>query len=115
MHVGRELARIVQGGDAQEAEHTAAAIIAPQRRKTGGAAIDIMRAAAVGLQREYLWPAGEDFDVRGFDQRVDREGATRLPLAIAAMTAMHEHRRRRQPVTHRATETGAGRLHPFPP
>jgi len=52
--------------------------------------------------------SGEDFDPRRFDERVDHEGAAGLALAIPAVTAMDEHRRRGEPITQTAAGAAAG-------
>ena len=46
-------------------------------------------------------------DSVGLDKSVEYEGASGLPLAIAAMAAMHEHRPRDEPIAHRGTGASA--------
>jgi hypothetical protein len=55
--------------------------------------MDDMRLAAVGRHADAGDIAREHDQPIGLDERVEHEGASSLPLAIAAMTTMHEHRR----------------------
>src|SRR5271165_1635774 len=93
--------------------------MAPDRRFAGGAAVNVMRASAVGRNRDGLGLALELLDPVGLDQRVDHEGAPRLPLTVLAMAAMDEHRPRRQPIAHSSARAAAfePRVHgsPRPP
>lgn len=59
-----------------------------------------MRPAAVGRHRDGTESAGEQRDPVGLDQRVDHECAPRLPLTIAAVATMDEHRRASEPIPH---------------
>jgi len=103
MDVGRHSGRLVESPDANEEHRLAPAIVAPQRRLAGGTARHVMRAAAVGRQRDDLGRA-VGCDVLRLDERVDDEGAPGLALAIGAVAAMHEHRRRVEAIFHRAAE-----------
>jgi len=86
---------------------TGAAVNAPDRHFARGAAIDLLRPAAVGRHRDRFEAAGEHGDSVGLDERVEHEGASRLPLAVAAMAAMHEHWRRGEPIAHRPAGASA--------
>jgi len=66
-----------------------------------------MRAAAVGGHGDDLEIAALLLDPVGLDQGVDHEGASRLALAIMAVAAMHEHRLRGEPITHRPARAAA--------
>src|SRR5262249_59483381 len=72
--------------------------------RTVGAAIEQVGAPARGGHGQGAGTAGEQRDAVGFDQGVDHEGAAGLPLTIAAVAAVHEHRWRGEPIPHR----GAG-------
>src|SRR5271165_2705791 len=54
MHVGRELRRLVERADADERERLPTPVMAPDRRSTGWAAVNVMRASAVGRNRDGL-------------------------------------------------------------
>src|SRR5436309_2913745 len=98
MRVGRQRRGIVERADANKAQLGTAAVIAPQGRLADGAAMDVMRAAAVGGHGDDLEIAAPLLDAIGLDQRVDHEGASRLALAIMTVTAMDEHRLRGEPI-----------------
>src|SRR5262245_2545155 len=66
-----------------------------------------MRTAAFGRHGYCLELPCEQFDAVRLDDAIDREGAAGLTLAIATMAAIHEHRRRLEPVTHRSAKTAA--------
>src|SRR5262249_29842307 len=86
------------------------AILAPHRRSTRRAAKDLVRSAAVGRHRNRPRFAGNELDPVGLDQRIDDEGAAGLALAIAAVTAMHEHRHRTEVVSDRAAGATARQI-----
>ena len=54
--------------------------------------MDFVRTAAIGRHGDWFRNAGEQDDPVRLDERVEHEGASSLPLAIEAMTAVHEHR-----------------------
>jgi len=62
--------------------------------------MDDMRAAAVGRNRDSLCFACQLLDPIGFDEGVDDEGASGLPLAIPAVATVDEHRFRFEPIAH---------------
>src|ERR1041385_529102 len=68
-----------------------------------------VRGAGLGRLRKPAGVAVEDVHAIGFDQRVEHEGRARLPLAILAVTAMHEHRLVREPVFYRTAGAGTGK------
>jgi len=108
VHIRRHRRGIVERADANEAQlGTGAAVNAPDRYLAGGTAIDHVRAATVGWHRDRFDIAGQQGYSVGLDKRVEHEGASRLPLAIATMTAMHEHRRRGELIPHRSTSASA--------
>ncbi len=107
VHVGPDRVRPVQRRDPQEAELRTAAVVAPDGDLADRAAVDVVRAAALGGHRDRHRLAGEDLDAIRLDQRVDREGAAGVPLAVGAVAAVHEHRVRGQPVADRAAVAGA--------
>ena len=54
--------------------------------------------------------ARQNLDAIRLDQRIQHERASRLPLAVVAVAAMHEHRRAREPVADSAAGAAAGRV-----
>src|SRR5262245_55058284 len=100
VHVRRQRRRIVERADADEAQRGQPAVFAPDRRATIRAAIDQVRAPAIGGHRHGTGIAREQHDAAGLDQGVDHEGAAGLPLTIAAVAAVHEHRWRGEPIPH---------------
>ncbi len=66
-----------------------------------------MRASAVGRYRNGDGIARQQGDAVGLDERVEDKGAAGLALAIAAVAAMDEHRRRSEPVTQRSAGAAA--------
>lgn len=107
MHIGRECGRLIERAHAHEAQLLAPAIIAPERGLAFGTAMDDVRTPAIGRHRNADGLALHHHAI-GLDQRIEHEGRARLPLTILAMTAMHEHRRTREPILHRTAGTGAG-------
>src|SRR5207248_2513227 len=96
---------------------TGAAVNAPNRYLARRAAIDLVGPAAVGRHRDWFEIAGQRGYSVGLDKRVEHEGASRLPLAIPAMTAMHaipamtamhEQRCRDELIAHRPTSERHG-------
>jgi hypothetical protein len=59
-------------------------------------------AAVVARHVNRLRDAREQLDTVSLDQQVDDEGASGLPLAVQAMTAMREERIGRKPVANRS-------------
>jgi len=72
--------------------------------------MDVVRMAAVGGHGYGLGRAAEEFDPVGLDQGVDGEGAAGLPLAVEAVTAVGEHRRRGQTKPDLAAGAAAGEI-----
>src|ERR1700722_6861662 len=66
-----------------------------------------MRMSAVGWYGDGFGHIRQKLNAVGLHQRIDGEGAARLALAIAAMTAMDEHGWRSEPVAHRAAGAAA--------
>jgi hypothetical protein len=66
-----------------------------------------MSAPARAWHLDFVRFAREIFDARGFDQRIDGEGAAGLVLTIQAMAAMRKHRPRCEPIAHRAARAAA--------
>jgi len=83
------------------------AVDAPHSYLAGRAAIDMVWAAAVGRHRDWFGITGQHGDSVGLDKSVEYESASGLSLAIAAMTAMHKHRQRDEPITHSGTGASA--------
>ena len=92
VHVGDQRRRIVKRADADEAKLRDAAVAAPHCYLAGGSAMDFVRTAAISRHGDWFRNAGEQDDPVRLDERVEHEGASSLPLAIEAMTAVHEHR-----------------------
>ncbi len=69
--------------------------------------MNVMRPAAVGRHADGLGLSREKRQATGLDERVEHEGAARLPLAVAAVAAMDEHRRRFEPIPNRAAGAAA--------
>jgi len=64
-------------------------------------------AAAVSRHRDRFGITGQHGDSVSLDESVEYESASGLPLAIAAMTAMHEHRQRDELIAHRGAGASA--------
>src|SRR5271166_1517631 len=107
MDVRRQRGGFVERADPDEAEALDAAIVAKDRDLARWAAMNDMRPAAVGRNRNGLRLAREHLDPVGLDQRVDDEGAAGLPLAVLAVSAVHEHRLRTEPVANGAASAAA--------
>src|SRR4029077_9088354 len=107
VHVGRQRPWIVKSADSDEEQLADVAVDAPHRYPAGGAPIDLVWAAAVSRHCDRFGIAGQEGYSVGLDKRVEHERASGLPLAIAAMTAMYEHRPRDEPVAHRRTSASA--------
>ena len=102
MDVGRQRRGRVERPHPHEAQHVhRPAIIAPERDPAVRAAPDLLPAPALGRRQHRLRRAPERLDPVRLDQGVEHEGRAGLGLAAAAMAAMDEHRRVRQPVAHR--------------
>src|SRR5262245_8358652 len=99
----RQRRRFVERADADEAKLRNATVNAPYCYLAGGAAMDFVRTAAVSRHCDWFWIAGEQDDPVCLDERIEHEGASSLPLAIEAMTAVHEHRRGVEPKRDRST------------
>src|SRR5690606_12629289 len=65
------------------------------------AAIDVVRTAAVRRYENGHRVAGEQLDAIRLDDRVQDERGARLALAVEAVAAMDEHRRRCEAIAHR--------------
>src|SRR5271166_98644 len=107
MDVRRQRGGYVERADADEADALDAAIVAKDRDLARRAAMNDMRPAAVGRNRNGLRLAREHLDPVGLDQRVDDEGAAGLPLAVLAVAAVHEHRLRTEPTANGAAGAAA--------
>src|SRR5208282_2488603 len=90
-----------------EAQRQNAAVMTPDCDFAHRTPMDDLRPAARGWRRNGLGLAHELLDAVGLDQRVDHESAAGLPLAIAAVAAVDEHRLRREPVAHPAAGAAA--------
>ena len=64
---------------------------------------DMVWASAISRHRDRFGITRKHGDSVGLDKSVEYEGASGLPLAIAAMTAMHEHLPRDEPIAQRGT------------
>src|SRR4051794_2083582 len=95
--VGRDPRWIVERSRAHE-PHLRPPVLAEDRDLARRAAEDALGAAVVPRHVDRWWVAGEHFDAIVLDQHVDDERAARLPLTVAAVTAVNEERVRRQPV-----------------
>src|SRR5689334_1800042 len=73
-------------------------VTAVEGRLAARATKDLLRRSVVARHVDELWLPCQDLDAVERDQRVDDEGAARLPLAIEAMAAVHEERIARQSV-----------------
>jgi hypothetical protein len=93
------------------------AVDAPDSYLAGRAAIDMVWASAVSRHNDRFGITGQHGDSVGLDKSVEYESASGLPLAIAAMTAMHEHRQRDEPIAHSGTGASALQIltHLLPP
>src|SRR5579872_6262337 len=98
MHVGPERRRFTERAHPHETDILAASISTPQRSAAFCAAVNHMRLATVGRLRIGGRFARAKFNPAGLDNRVQHKGASGLALAIPAVTTMHEHRRRSEPV-----------------
>jgi hypothetical protein len=83
------------------------AVDAPDSYLAGRAAIDMVWASAVSRYRDRFGITGQHGDSVVLDKSVEYESASGLPLAIAAMTAMHERRPRDEPIAHRGAGASA--------
>jgi hypothetical protein len=90
VHVRLQRAGLVERSDAYEPEIGFAPVVAPDRGLTPGAAVDVVR-TVLARHRHGHWFAAEQLDRLSFDDRVEYESAARQPLAVVAMTAVHEH------------------------
>jgi hypothetical protein len=90
VHVRLQRARLVERADAHEADVGSMSVVAPNRRLTPGAAVDVVR-TVLARHRHGHRVAAEQLDRPGFDDRVEHERAARQPLAIVAMAAVDEH------------------------
>src|SRR5208337_4325208 len=107
MDVRRQRGGFVERADPDEAEALDAAIVAKDRDLARRAAMNDMRPAAVGRNRNGLRLAREHLDPVGLDQRIDDEGAASLPLAVLAVAAVNEHRLRTEPIANGAAGAAA--------
>ena len=92
---GATLRRLVERAAADE-PHLGASVLAEDRHLAGRTAEDPLLAAVVARHVDRLRVAGEQLHAVGLDQQVDDEGASGLPLAVQAMTAVREERIGRQ-------------------
>ena len=90
VHVRLQSTGLVERSDAHEPDIGPAAVVAPKRGLTLGAAVDVVRTVLARHRHAYRLVA-EQLDRLSFDDRVEYERAARQPLAVVAMTAMDEH------------------------
>src|SRR5438874_2204899 len=110
--VGRDRRGLVERAGAHE-PHLGPRVLAEDRDLAGRAPVDPLRAAVVTRHVDRLRRAREQLDAVGLDQQVDDEGASGLPLAVQAVTAMREERIGCHPVTNRSAgaSTFTGNAH----
>src|SRR6266508_1643815 len=101
MNIGRDSRGVIERTAANE-PHLGASVLAEDRHLTGRTAEDTLRAAVVAGHVDRLRVAREQLHTVGFDQQVDDESATGLPLAVQAVTAMCEEQIGRKPVANRS-------------
>ena len=82
-------------------------IVAPQGDFALRAAHDRLRFPACPCHGHGRRITGQQFDPIGLDERVDREGTARQPLAFGAMAGMDDHRRHIHPVADLAAAAAA--------
>jgi hypothetical protein len=105
--VRRQRRGIGKRPDTDERDLAQPAIVTPHRDFALRAAVYLMRPAAVGGNDDPPRCALQKRDLIRLDQGVEHEGAAGLALAVAAMAAVHEHRRRREPIAHRPARAPA--------
>ena len=101
MNVGCDPRGLIERTAANE-PHLGASVLAEDRDLAVWTAEDPLFAAVVARHVHRLRHAREQLHAVGLDQQVDHEGASGLPLAVQAMTAMREKRIGRQPVANRS-------------
>jgi hypothetical protein len=101
MNVWRDAGRIVERTAANE-PHLGAPVLAEDRDLAGRTSEDPLCAAVVARHVDRLRHLPEQLHTVGLDQQVDNEGASGLPLAIQAVTAMNEERLGRKAVANRS-------------
>jgi hypothetical protein len=82
--------------------HLGRSVVAENGDLAGRAAEDPLLAAVGAGHLDRLRVARQQLHAVGLDQQVDDEGASGLPLAVQAMTAMDEERIGRKPVANRS-------------
>src|SRR5271165_1079839 len=80
VHVGRESRGVVERAYAHKTQTGTMPVVAPERRVARGTAVNVVRAPAVGRQRDGLRRAGIEVDPVRLNERVEHERASRLPL-----------------------------------
>src|SRR5581483_10920517 len=99
MDVGRTLARVVHGADAQEANRGAGLrIVAPKRDLAFRAARDALALAACGWRVDDLGLGLEMHDAVRFIQRIPRMRRPRFALAPGAVAGVDDQRFAVEPV-----------------
>ena len=108
MDVRRQAIRLIQRTDPNKADRIPRpGIIAPQRDMAHRAAADLLALAAVGRRIDDFHFALQQHHPGGFDHGVERKRRPGLPLAPAAMAAVHEQRLAGHAVAHRAAGAAA--------
>ena len=90
VYVRLQSAGLVERADAYEPEIRPAPVVAPERRLTPRAAVDIVWSVLARHRHGYRF-AAEQLDRLSLDNRVQYECAPRQALAVVAMTAVDEH------------------------
>jgi hypothetical protein len=101
VNVGRDPRRLIERTAPNEPD-LRSSVLAEERHLAGRTSVDPLLAAVVTRHVDGLWGAGEQLHAIGLDQEVDHKGASGLPLAVQAMTAMREERIGRKPVANRS-------------
>jgi len=115
VEIGLHGVRVVQGAGAHEQCPRHRVISAPDRRAAIRAEKHIVRLTAAGFGPERGRLFSGRFDMPALDPDVRREGGAGEPLAIAAMTGMHDQRRVGQLVTSSAAGAPAFHHHRLSP